>query len=131
MVQHLHQPMQTVSISFVPLFRNLDRTPPDGVRIHLFRSGQCWFERLPSGDTLVYTIVRVYTSERTVRETPLAGIEAVALVDEGSGVPLASLGFAAENRLPSIAVARPLVQDKNPSEVSNITNPLLAVSRGK
>src|ERR1700727_1086530 len=77
MVQCLNQPMQTVSISFVPLFRDLDRAPPNGVRIHLFCSGQCWFECVPPGDTLVYTIVRVYPSERTVRKTPLAGIEAV------------------------------------------------------
>ena len=123
MVQRLHQPIQTVSISFVPLFRNLGSTPPDGVRIHLFCSGQCWFECLPSRDTLVYTIVRVYTSERTVRETPLAGIEAVALVDEGCVVALASQGLATEDRLPSIAVARPLVQDKNPREVLNISEP--------
>src|SRR5208282_637724 len=31
MVQRLHQPIQTVSISFVPLFRNVGCTPPDGV----------------------------------------------------------------------------------------------------
>src|SRR5271169_3454130 len=124
MVQHFHQPMQTVSISFVPLFRNLGRTTPDGVRIHLFCSGQCWFECLPSRHTLVYTIVRVYASERTVRESPFAGIEAVPLVDEGSVVSVASQGLATEDRLSSIAVARPLVEDQNPSEVLNIKNRL-------
>jgi hypothetical protein len=71
-VERLDQPIQTVSISFVLLFRNLGRTAPDGVRIHLLCSGQGGFEHLPSRDTLVYTIVRVYTSERTIRETPLA-----------------------------------------------------------
>src|SRR5208337_172441 len=104
MVHRLHQPSQTVSISFVPLFRNRGRTPPDGVRIHLFCSGQCWFEYLPSHDALVNTIVRVYTSERTIRETPLAGIETVALVDEGSVVALGSQVLATENRLSSITV---------------------------
>src|ERR1700733_3545145 len=129
MVQHLHQPMQTVSISFVPLFRNLNRTMPDGVRIHLLCSGQCWFESLPSRDTLVYTIVRVYTSERTVRETPLAGIEAVALVDKGSVEALASQGLAIEDRLPPIAVARPLVQHQDPSEVGDIKDSLKQLAR--
>ena len=91
--------------------------------IHLFGSAQRWFKCLPSHDTLVNAIVRVYTSERTVRETPLAGIEAVALVDEGCGVSLPSRRFP-EDCLPSIAVARPLIQDKDPSEVAKIANTL-------
>jgi hypothetical protein len=124
MVQRLYQPMQTVSISFVPLLRDLSRTPPHGVRIHLFCSGQCWFECLPSRHTLVYTIVRVYASERTVRESPFAGIEAVALVDEGSVVSVASQGLATEDCLPPIAVARPLVEHKNSREVTNIHDSL-------
>ncbi len=86
MVQRLHQSVQAVSISFVPLFRNRGRTPPDGVRIHLFCSSQCRFECVPSCNALVYTIVRVYTSERTVRKRPLAGVEAVALVKRHSRV---------------------------------------------
>lgn len=121
--------MQAVSISFVPLFRNLNRTPPDCVRIHLFCSGQCWFDCLPSRDTLVYTIVRVDTSERTIRETPLAGIETVALVDEGSVVALASQGLATEDRLSPITVARPFIQDKNSREVLNIKNSLQQLAR--
>jgi hypothetical protein len=124
MAERFYKPLQTVSISFVPLFRNLGRTPPDGVGIHLFCSGQCWFECLPATDTLVHTIVRVYTSERTVRETPFTAIETVALIDEGSVVALASQGLATEDRLPPIAVARPLVQHKNSHEVTNIHDSL-------
>src|SRR5208282_4388642 len=80
-------------------------------------------------NSLVNTIVRVYTSERRVRETPLAGIETVALVDEGGEVALASQGFATEDRLSSIGVARPLVQDKNPGEVTNIHDSLKQLAR--
>jgi hypothetical protein len=124
MVQCFHQSMQAVSISFVPLFRDRGRTPPDGVRIHLFCSGQYRFECFPSRDTLVHTIVCVYASKGKVRKRPLAGVEAVALVDESSVVSAAAPGFAADDCLPSIAVASPLVQNKNPREVPNVKNPL-------
>jgi hypothetical protein len=120
-LERLDQPIQTVSISFVLLFRNLGRTTPDSVRIHLFCSGQGGFEYLPSRDTLVYTIVRVYTSERTIRETPLAGIETVALVDEGSVVALASQDLAKKDRLSPITVARPVVKDKDTRKVTSIS----------
>jgi hypothetical protein len=116
--------MQAVSISFVPLFRNRGRTPPDGVRVHLLCPGQSGFERLPSRDTLVHTVVCVHPSQGIIGETPLAGIEAVALVDEACCISLTSLFLPVENSLPSAAVARPLVQDKNPRKVLNIENPL-------
>src|SRR5205807_3809137 len=104
MVQCLHQSIQSVSILFVPLFRNLGSTPPDGVRIHLFYSGQCGFECLPPRDTLVHAVVCVYPSQGIVREAPLAGVEAVSLVNERCGVSLASLCFAEEDCLASIAI---------------------------
>jgi hypothetical protein len=56
--------------------------------------------------------------------THLTSIEAVALVNEACGVSPASQGFAAEDCLPSVAVAGPLVQNENLREIRNITNPL-------
>jgi hypothetical protein len=122
-LQYLYQPIQAVSISFVPLFGDISSTPPNGVSIHLFGPSERRLELLPSHDTLVYTVVRVYTSQGIVRETPFAGIEAVALINEGCGVSLPCWRFL-EDCLPSIAVARPLVQDKNSREVPNVKNPL-------
>src|ERR1700721_684134 len=129
MVQHLHQAMQTISISFIPLFGNLGRTPPDPVHIRLFCSGQYGFECLPSRDTLVNAVVCVHPSQRIIGETPLAGIEAVALVDEDCCISLTSLFLSVEDSLPSVAVACPLVQDKNPREVVNIDDSLKQFAR--
>jgi hypothetical protein len=124
MAERFHEPLQTDPVSLVPLVGNIGSAPPNGVSFHLFGPTERWLKRLPSRDTLVNAVVRVRTSQGRVGKRPLAGIEAVALVDECCGVPLASLCFSAENCLPSVAVARPLVQDKNPGEVLNIKNPL-------
>ena len=96
--KHFHQPLQTGPVPLVPLFRNLGRTPPDGVLIHLLCPGQCGFECLPSRDTLVDAIVRVDAAQRIVWEAPFAGIKAVPLVNEGCGVSLASWRFPTEDR---------------------------------
>jgi len=116
--------MQAVSISFVPLFGDIGSTPPNGVSIHLFGPTERRLKRLPSHHTLVYTVVRVYASQGIVWEAPFTGIEAVPLIDEGCVVALAPQDLAAEDCLPSIAVARPLVQNENPREVSNIDDSL-------
>jgi hypothetical protein len=105
--------MQTFSISFVPLFGDISSAAPNGVSIHLFGSTERRLKRRPSRDTRVHTIVRVYASKGRAREGPLAGIEAVALINKGCGVSLPSRRFP-EDCLPSIAVARPLIQDKDP-----------------
>jgi hypothetical protein len=98
--------MQAVSISFVPLFRNVERTPPDGVCIHLSLLPGSMQVRTPPNHKLPHT--------------PLTGVEAVSVVNERCGVPSASRCLATKDRLPAIAVARPLVQDQSPREVTNI-----------
>src|SRR5580704_602066 len=123
-VERLDQPIQTVSISFVPLFRDLGRASPDGVSIHLFSPTECRLKSLPSHHTFVNAVVRVCASKGRVWKRPLAGIEAVALVNKGCSVSMASLRFPKEDCLSAVAVARPLVQNKNPGEVLNIKNPL-------
>src|ERR1700692_3692165 len=124
MAKRFHQSLLTVSISFVPLFRNRGRTPPNGVSIHLFGPTERRLKRVPFHHSLVDTVVRVYTTQWIVRERPLAGTEAVALVDEDCRISLTSLFLPVEDSLPSVAVARPLVQDKGPGEVSNIDDSL-------
>jgi hypothetical protein len=86
MVQCLHQPIQTISISFVPLFGNIGSATQNGVSIHLFGSTERRLKRLPPHDPLVNAVVRVCASKGRIRKRPLAGIEAVALVDEGGRV---------------------------------------------
>src|SRR5579864_4333563 len=121
MAERFYQPLQTVSIPFVPLFGNIGGALPNGVSIHLFGSTECRLKRLPSHDTLVNTVVRVCAPQGRVGKRPLAGIEAVALVNKCYGVSLPSPPFR-ENRLPSVAVARPLIQNKDPGEIAKITN---------
>jgi hypothetical protein len=123
MAERFHQPLLTDPVSFVPLIGNIGSAPPNGVSIHLFGPTERRLKRLPSLHTLVDAVVGVCTSKGRVRERPLAGIEAIPLVNEGCGVSLPSPRFR-EDCLPSIAVARPLVQHKNPREVRNIKNPL-------
>ena len=128
MVECLYQPLQTVSISFVPLFGNIGGAPPNGVSIHLFGSTERRLKLLPSHDTLVNAVVRVCASQGSVGKRPFAGIEAIPLVNEGCGVSLPSARFR-EDCLPSIAVARPLVQDKDAGEVAKIANTLQPLTR--
>src|SRR5271166_4018599 len=128
MVQRGHQLMQTVSISFVPLFGNIGGALPNGVSIHLFGPTERRLKRLPSHDTLVNTGVRVCAPQGRVRERPLAGIEAIPLVNEGCGVSLPSRCFP-EDYLPSVAVARPFVKDKDPGEIAKIANTLQQLTR--
>jgi hypothetical protein len=123
MVECLHQPLQTDPVSLIPLFGNPGSALPNAVSIHLFGSTERRLKRFPSRDTLVHIVVCVHPSQGIIGETPFAGIEAIPLVTEGCGVSLLSPRFR-EDCLPSVAVARPLVQDKDPCEVTKIANTL-------
>jgi len=98
MAERFHQSLQTDSVAFVPLFRNLGSAAPNGVSIHLFGSTERPLKRLPPHHTLVNAVVAVCASKGRVRERPLARVEAVALVNEGCSLSLASWRFPTEDR---------------------------------
>src|SRR5581483_693193 len=77
-------------------------------------------ERLPSADAGIDKPVRVESAKRAVWEGPFFGVEAIAEVNEVSAE--APFGFAAEDDLPPVTVAQPLVEDENASKLSQVFN---------
>ena len=96
--------------------------------IHLFGSTERRLKRLPSRDTLVHIVVCVHPSQGIIGE-----LHSPALKQYPWSMKVAAyrcfLRAFEKICLPSVAVARPLVQDKDPCEVTKIANTLQQLTR--
>jgi len=123
-----YEPFQADTVSLVPLLWNVGRKLPNSSLVHRLCSRQCRFERFPARNRFVHAVVRVDATQGKVGKRPLAGIEAAPLVNERRRVLSASRRPAAEDRLPTVAVARPLIEHKNSGKAGDI--PDMCSSRG-
>lgn len=98
----------------IPLRRNFLRDVPDFGLVDLFDPGKSWFKCFPSGHSFVNGVAGKSSSELRVWKVPLAGIEAITLVNE-DGAVVALFGLLNEHCLTAVAVACPLIEGKNPS----------------
>ena len=85
---------------------------------------ECPLERLPSDDVLIYSLPGIHSPQWRIRETPIASIEAEALVYERRCISLAWCRLALENGLASVAVAGPLIKDEDASKIVQIDDVL-------
>jgi hypothetical protein len=118
-VKRLDQAMEPATIEFVPLWRNSASNSPDVIHTQPFSPRERRLEGIPASDVPVDTIPGVHSPQRRVRETPLARIEAISLVDESCGEASATL-LASEHGLPAIRVASPLVEHDHSGEIVDI-----------
>src|SRR5579859_7696629 len=107
----------------VPLRWNFLRDVPDCGLVYLFDPGKRWFKCFPSGHSFVNGVVGEGSPERRVLEIPLAGIEAVSLVNE-DGAVVAFFRLFNKHCLTAVAVASPLIEGKHPREVRPVGNPV-------
>ena len=86
---------------------------------------QPWGERFISCHPGINKIPRIETAIRSVREIPLAGIEAESLVNHEGLISISVTGFGSlppKKRLPPVGVAGPFVEDQHPREIVQILN---------
>ena len=117
MMESFDELKQSFAVLLKPLMRNGSGTSPKVGIFHCFNAGQHRLEGGPCSDVFIHMVFVVCTVERQIGKVPLGGIEAVALVDEGGAVAASLLR---EQGLAPIAVASPLVEGQNASEVPAI-----------
>src|SRR5579862_625876 len=117
LVEILDEPVQATVIRLVPFLWNLSCDSPDLLNLNSLRTAECRLERIPVRDVLVNAVSGVDSAQRRVRKTPLARVETIALVDEGSEVSVRALCFSREDCLPPIAIAGPPIKHKDSAKV--------------
>src|SRR5262249_33534652 len=110
---------QSVRIIPEPVAWHFTGDGPDICEFDPLDAGENRLKRIPAGYLFVYGIAGVDSPKRRIDKIPLAGIEAVALVDEHGAVQARS-GRLIEHGLPSVAVPGPFVEDDHAMEVLTV-----------
>lgn len=77
------------------------------------------FKVVPAFYVLIDVVAVINAMQGQVGKSPLTGIEVIAVINE-SGVIVAIICALGKNCLSSVAIASPLVEDKDPREIFNI-----------
>ena len=109
-IEAFNQAIEASRIELVPLWRNVRGDAPNLIDIHFFRACEGRLERIPACHMLVDTVAGVHAAQRRIRKIPLAGIEAIPLVDERRFVSRSTFRLAAEYCLTPICIARPFIE---------------------
>src|ERR1700722_20076418 len=92
---------------------------PDGVGGQGFEAREPGVERLPAGDAAVDIVAIVDAAQGRILEAPLAGVEAVAEVDEDGLITALAL-TPSEDRLAAVGVGGPLVEGQDAGELGEV-----------
>src|SRR6185312_9009237 len=118
-IQLFDNPVQSRLVLLIPFGWNTGRDTPNGINIHFFGAGEGRLECFPIPHVLINTVSRIDTPERRVWEAPFARVKAIALINEHG--PISTLlRLTIENRLPSIGVARPLVEHQHARKIVEV-----------
>src|ERR1700722_1225873 len=117
--QLLDQRFDFAQVAAVPLGRDLVGGRPDGVGGQGFEAREPGVERLPAGDAAVDIVAIVDAAQGRILEAPLAGVEAVAEVDEDGLITALAL-TPSEDRLAAVGVGGPLVEGQDAGELGEV-----------
>ncbi len=115
LIQFLDEHGQPIIVVLVPFGWNVLRATGNFRNRHFFQACQPRLKTLPPSHADVDVIPQEYSPQRRIGETPLAGIETVALVDERRRVLLFAQP-APEGGLSAIGIAGPFIEREYPGE---------------
>src|SRR6266568_8312429 len=113
--------MQCLGVVFIPCFGYAAGTLLNLVKAHILSAIEGRLKAAPSGHTYIRSVVGVDAAQWRVGKRPLAGIEAIAVVNECDPI-LTATRRTSKYALPSIAVAQPLVEHEDAGEIGEIGN---------
>src|SRR6266481_809878 len=112
LMHRMDHALQSLTVILVPFCRNPLRTAPNINDVRLLGPGESRLNGFPSGDSPVYTVASVYTTQRLIGKCPLPGVQTVSVIDEAHLV-ISRPAFSGEDCLASIGVGQPLIDHQD------------------